>query len=63
MNQLTRSGFDRELADRIRHLANQEGLSLMNHALKGFEQISTTPPLASNNLTSITHQEELLQWH
>ena len=28
MNQLTRSGFDRELAGRIRHLAEQEGLSL-----------------------------------
>ena len=28
MNQLTLSGFDEELAGRIRHLAKQEGLSL-----------------------------------
>ncbi len=34
MNQLTLSGFDEELAGRIRHLANQEGLSLSQAALR-----------------------------
>ena len=34
MNQLTLSGFDEELAGRIRHLAKQEGLSLSQAALR-----------------------------
>lgn len=34
MNQLTLSGFDEELVDRIRHLAKQEGLSLSQAALR-----------------------------
>ena len=33
MNQLTLSGFDEELTHRIRHFANQEGISL-NQAAK-----------------------------
>ena len=34
MNQLTLSGFDKELTDRIRHFANQEGISLNQAALR-----------------------------
>ena len=34
MNQLTLSGFDEELAHRIRHIAKQEGLSLSQAALR-----------------------------
>ena len=34
MNRLTLSGFDEELAGRIRHFANQEGISLNQAALR-----------------------------
>ncbi|MCE2434163.1 MAG: hypothetical protein J4F29_14785 [Candidatus Latescibacteria bacterium] len=34
MNQLTISGFDEELTDKIQHVANQEGISLNQAALK-----------------------------
>ena len=34
MNQLTLSGFDKELTDRIQHFANQEGISLNQAALR-----------------------------
>ena len=34
MNQLTLKGFDEELVGRIRHFANQEGISLNQAALR-----------------------------
>ncbi len=34
MNQLTLKGFDEELVERIRHFANQEGISLNQAALR-----------------------------
>lgn len=34
MNQLTISGFDEELTNKIQHVANQEGISLNQAALK-----------------------------